>query len=209
MSGQGGFILEAMGNQDSLINSESLVSLLNNWGPYVTVVDELVARDAVAQVLARYCRAVDRLDAPLLRGCFHPDALHNAGTAEDFCTYALEVVASCVVTHHQIGQPFIRVDGEEAFSEVYYTAYQRLPDSGQTVFGEAAGEDVIVAGRYIERFERRDGHWRIAHRRHLIDWRRFEPPSDREFFSLPSDRKGARDRSDAVYEMGVEPSPSL
>ena len=175
----------------------------------MTVVDELVARGAVAQVLARYCRAVDRLDAPLLRGCFHPDALHNAGTAEDFCAYALEVVASCVVTHHQIGQPFIRVDGEEAFSEVYYTAYQRLPDSGQTVFGEAAGEDVIVAGRYIDRFERRDGHWRIAHRRHLSDWRRFEPPSDREFFSLPSDRKGARDRSDAVYEMGVEPSPSL
>jgi hypothetical protein len=169
---------------------------------------DIVARDTVAEVLARYCRAVDRLDEDLLRGCFHLDAVHNAGTATDFCTHALAVAGSCIATHHQIGAPCIRVEGNEAFVEVYYTAYQRLPDSGTTVFGEAAGEDVIVGGRYVDRFERRRGEWRIAHRRHLIEWRRFEEPRDRGFFASPSDRKGARDPSDAVYTIGAEDSRS-
>ena len=28
----------------------------------------------------------------------------------------------------------------------------------------------VVGGRYLDRFERRDGQWKIAHRLYVMDW---------------------------------------
>jgi 3-phenylpropionate/cinnamic acid dioxygenase small subunit len=47
-------------------------------------------------------------------------------------------------------------DGGTAVSRSYFTALQALPDLAL---------QPIVSGRYFDRFERRDGHWRFVERR--------------------------------------------
>jgi len=39
-----------------------------------SALEELVARNAITEVLYRYCRGVDRRDWELLRSCYHPEA---------------------------------------------------------------------------------------------------------------------------------------
>jgi hypothetical protein len=63
----------------------------------------------------------------------------------------------------------IDLHGEEAFDEVYYQAFQRVKNK--------AGEqrDLFISGRYIERYERRDGIWKTPYRSELVDWVREGP----------------------------------
>ena len=53
-----------------------------------------------------------------------------------------------------IGNTLIDVESDEAFSEVL---------SPQLI--EAGFDDLIVAGRYLDRYERRDGVWKMAYAR--------------------------------------------
>ena len=165
--------------------------------------NEIVARNAIHEVLTRYCRALDRLDEPMLRSCFHPDSQHNhgfVGPTEQFFGYAWQVLQGCVATHHQLGAVSIAVHGDTADSEAYFTAYHRLSDTPPAAFGlDAAGYDLTVSGRYVDAFEKRDGEWRIVRRTGVHDWRRFEPPADRDFFRLPPEGRGRRDKQDPVY----------
>ena len=163
-------------------------------------------RHEIEEVLARYCRALDRLDRALLESCFHPDSQHNhsyQGPSSTFCDFAFEVLSSCVATHHQIGNVSIRVQGDVAHTDCYFTAYHRLGDPPPPAFtGARAGEDVLIGGRYIDRFERRDGVWKIIKRTGVHDWRRYEAPADNGLYETPADERGRRNRDDYVYDAG-------
>ncbi len=65
-------------------------------------------------------------------------------------------------TKHLITNLAIEVDerGGAAVSRSYFTALQALPDLAL---------QPIVSGRYDDRFERRDGHWRFVERRVRTD----------------------------------------
>ena len=63
-----------------------------------------------------------------------------------------------------------------------------------------AAEDVLIGGRYIDRFERRDGVWRIIQRTGVHDWRRYEAPADHGFYQTPPAQRGRRNRDDQVYD---------
>jgi hypothetical protein len=39
----------------------------------------LVAEAEIGRVIARYCRAIDRMDEGLLRSCYHPGATDEHG----------------------------------------------------------------------------------------------------------------------------------
>ena len=161
-------------------------------------------RHEIEEVLARYCRALDRLDRPLLESCFHPDSQHHhsyKGPSSTFCDFAFEVLSSCVATHHQIGNVSIRVQGDFAHTDCYFTAYHRLGDPPPPAFpGAKAGEDVLIGGRYIDRFERRDGVWKIIKRTGVHDWRRYEAAADNGFYETPVDERGRRNGDDYVYD---------
>jgi len=164
--------------------------------------DALESRAAIAEVVMRYCRAFDRCDEAMLLSCFHADATHEhgafTGLSRDFCAMGLALVRQLVLSHHQLGQISIELDGERAFVESYFTSYHRFgatppPGDGQP------HEDRIMGGRYVDRFERRDGVWRIAHRRGVNEWLRYEPGADRGFFDRPATERGRRDQGDPVY----------
>jgi len=165
------------------------------------LLDQLASRAEITEVVLRYCRGIDRCDEALLRSCFHPDARHRHGSFDgasaDFCTFALEIVQAVVFTHHQLGPVSIELDGDVAHTETYFTSLHRFgavpPPGGQP------HEDRFVGGRYVDRFERRGGVWKIAERRGISEWLRYEAASDRGFWDGPAEQRGRRDRDDPVY----------
>jgi hypothetical protein len=164
-------------------------------------IDQLVSRAEIAEVVIRYVRAIDRMDEVLLRSCFHPDSRHRHGAFEglsfDFCSRAMEICRQVVATHHQLGPVSIELAGDTAYAETYFTAHHRFGEVPPP--GGRPHEDRFMGGRYVDRFERRDGVWKIAERTGVNDWLRYEPADDRGFWSGPAEQRGRRDEGDPVY----------
>lgn len=131
-------------------------------------------RIAIGDCLLLYCRALDRRDAGLYRSAFWEDATvdygFHKGPAYPFVDIAIDMLRD-IATSHQIMNSLIRVDGDFAMSETYYEASHR----GILEGGSPA--DTVAGGRYVDRFERRGGKWRILHRLVVSDWVRRYPDS--------------------------------
>ena len=87
----------------------------------------------------------------------------------------------------------IDLQGDEAFGEVYYQAFHRIRNE--------AGEDrdLFISGRYVDRYERRGGTWKIAYRSELVDWVREEAAAD-GWFEGSKMIVGARKPDDPLYD---------
>jgi hypothetical protein len=164
-------------------------------------VADLASRAEITEVVLRYVRAIDRCDEAMLRSCFHPGARHRHGSfdgaSSDFCAVAIEICGQVEATHHQLGPVSIELAGETAFTETYFTSHHRFAAAPPA--GGRPHEDRFMGGRYVDRFERRDGVWKIAERHGVNEWMRYEPSSDGGFWSGPVEQRGRRDRGDAVY----------
>ena len=141
---------------------------------------ELVQREAIRDVLHRYCRGADRRDATLMRSAYHSDALdHHGGfdgRALDFIELLIGTNASdAEPSQHLLGNIMIELDGDRAWVESVFTCrYGRTPTAG-----DRRSRHVVLGGRYWDRFERRDGDWRIAERTVLLDWSEERPTAPR------------------------------
>ena len=135
----------------------------------------LLDRDEIRRVVMDFARAVDHRDWELLRSCFHPGARDDhgvfAGDAEDYVDWVAENLPQFAErTMHFIGNVIIDLDGETvATAESYVIGYHRYSREDGT------RADWIAAGRYLDRFEKRGGAWRIADRRLLWEWVRDDP----------------------------------
>jgi hypothetical protein len=122
------------------------------------------AEAQIRRVLAQYVRAIDRLDWDLLRTCYHPDAIEDRGryrgSVDGLIGWLREVLAQLDSTWHMVGTPLIELDGGVAWVETYCLAIQRR----STVEDAGVSETVLIPCRYCDRFECRDGDWRIARR---------------------------------------------
>jgi hypothetical protein len=159
---------------------------------------ELLEKQAIVEVLYRYARACDRADESMLRSVFHPDATTRHGrfdgTAADFCTLAMKIVHANRREKHLISNVMIELDGDRAIAESHYVAYHRRVDRST-----GAEEDFLSGGRFIDRFERRDGSWRVAARVGLVDFERFDPVTERTFSTLTSEQTGRHAPLDPLY----------
>jgi hypothetical protein len=167
-------------------------------------VEDLEAREAVLEIGARYARGVDRVDGELLRSCFHPDSQHKHGRFEgrswDFCDEIVKMVGTLEHTQHLLGTRSVVIDGDTASGELYWTAYHKVGEAGWFAWPWAEPGDVlIIGGRYLDRYERRDGEWRIAYRRGMHEWETYTRPLPRRTEEFPRARVGQRDRTDPVY----------
>jgi hypothetical protein len=128
-----------------------------------TELAELVGRDAIRHCLARLARR----DPGLIRGCYWPEATVDfgifAGGFDDYLAWVVPGSPAVVLTQHILGQSLIELAGDRAGAETHVAAYHRI-DTG------AGHRDTCLYGRYLDRFERRDGAWRIAERSMLYDW---------------------------------------
>jgi ketosteroid isomerase-like protein len=160
---------------------------------------ELLDRQDILDCIQRYCVGVDRHDADLIASAFHPDATDEHGPfhggpaalaqwANDFHA------AGCMAHTHNITTHACEIDGDVAHAQSYCLYGLRRKD-GETV--------AVGCARYVDRLERRDGAWRIALRKTLIEWRgelRAHMPE-----GYP---QGRWDREDPAYQRPLAPTPS-
>ena len=153
-------------------------------------------RQAIIDLSANYMRALDRLDQALLEAQFWDDA-HLAygiyeGGPREFATFCMTALSGHDRNHHMLGQHLVEIAGDEAFGEVYYQAYHRLTDE------HGAKRDLVIAGRYVDRCEKRGGVWKFAYRSEIVDWARDDPASDAILKATPF-ILGQRKPADPLY----------
>lgn len=170
----------------------------------------LLDKQEIIEIIYTYCRAIDRRDPELLQSVFHSDSTHDhgpyEGSSSGFCKFVLDAFRTIGATQHLVGNILIDLKGNTAFAETYWVAFHRIPEkqSGPDVLFKSHGgdEDLFIGGRYIDRFDRRNGVWRIAHRFGVHDWQRWEPTLQDGFLDLPEIKRGRRDKTDWAYWRG-------
>ena len=165
--------------------------------------DRMLARDAIREVLARYARAIDRADSALLKSCYFDDAIEEHGSsftgrAHDYVDAAIPKVRNMGVMQHLLGNTHIDLDDERAYVETYIWTFLRVERDGRSW-------DTFTGGRLNDKFERRNGEWKIAHRRTVFDWNRDTPASEGWCLGYIDTRsagvlRGRKDTSDPTYE---------
>jgi hypothetical protein len=161
-------------------------------------IEGYLAKQEIYELACKYCRALDRLDAELMRSVFFEDAyceygFYNGPPAQ-FAEFAMGALGGHAANQHMLGNVLIEVEGDEAFGEVYFHAYHKLAAASGSGF-----DDLVIAGRYIDRYEKRDGVWKIAYRSERNDWSRTTPTNDPYFDMAPNGLRGSR-ADDAVYD---------
>jgi ketosteroid isomerase-like protein len=151
---------------------------------------ELIDRKRVYDVLTRYCRALDRCDVDLMRSVYWDDARDDHGVfnggAQEFAEFIIrEIQEWFEVTMHAIMNVHMELKGDVACTESYLFAYHRVRGDRRKVgeiFGSKylAGFDwskvdgvphvFLYGGRYVDRLEKRNREWKIAHRQVVMDW---------------------------------------
>ncbi len=118
---------------------------------------DFLDRQAIVDCLHRYTRGVDRLDEELILSAYHEDAVdyHGAfvGSPREFVAWLRKSHEQRIATQHILTNYSFDVDGETAHVETYFFVPQRNAGDPELTF---------VSGRYVDRFERRDGEWKIA-----------------------------------------------
>ncbi len=135
-------------------------------------VNAIEAQLAITAVLHRYARGMDRMDAQMALECWHEGGTDDhaplySGSAAGFIAWLWPVHAAMEMTHHNISNILIEVDGDRAGSECYW----------QVTLRKRVGDelwDSVSLGRYIDSFEKIAGRWAIRHRQSLADWNRTE-----------------------------------
>lgn len=140
------------------------------------IVEELADREAIRECLYRYSRGVDRLDADMIRSAYWPDVvdthLEFKGNAEEFIAWSFPIMGMMDQTMHMIANVLICLDRDKADVESYFYGYHRVTMNDRKI-------DVIGAGRYLDKFEKRDDEWRIAERLVMTDWfRQYDDSAD-------------------------------
>lgn len=184
-------------------------------------IETLIARASIEDLVANYCRGLDRIDEPTLRAIYHEDAIEDRGEdlfiglAHEWIGWTLKVLPVFAVTQHGIMNSLIEVDGEVAHGETYFQAYHRfgaaareaaaLVASNEDISWPEGETEMILGGRYLDRFERRNGVWKIAYRKMVCDWCRTQPVAEGWFEENPTAYRAVRHIDDARLGTRLHP----
>ncbi len=153
-------------------------------------------KQAITEVLYRYCRGLDRMDVGMARSVWHPNGTADygelfRGTADGFIAWVWAGHNALARHSHQVTNVLIDVDGDHAVSEAYVTvALRSRPGDDGTVV------EIESRGRYVDRWSRRDGRWAIDHRRFVEDLQRVHEAAPLADDDVPgASRRGADDPS--------------
>ena len=158
----------------------------------LTAEAEAEARRQILQCIYRYARGIDRHDAEITRSAYHDDAIDDhgffIGPAHEFAERANETHAALAAHQHYILNHLVEFDDETTASvETYWImgARRRADNTGR-----------IGGGRYLDRFELRDGRWAIAERVCVTEW---SLDGEQAAFLAQFYMQGAQDRTDPSY----------
>jgi hypothetical protein len=133
-------------------------------------VAELQDREAIRLVLTGIARGADRFDQAMLAACIHADAKldmggPNAITGAAFVEMLKPPAKPPQGRMHMLSNERIVLDGDSAWSETQVLSCQQIEDSGVV-------QTRLRAGRYLDRFRRCDGVWKLSERTFIDEWAR-------------------------------------
>lgn len=151
-------------------------------------------RQVITDLLNRYGRAMDRMDADVGYSIWHEDGTADyvgifQGTGRGFVDFANAQHAKTLTHHHRVMNIIIELDGDHAASECYVHSDVRIAAG-------AGVKQITTCGRYLDTWSRRDGRWGIDKRIAVRDYdeiRDVTPGQVRE--AQP------RDRTDLSYSI--------
>ena len=158
---------------------------------------ELIDKDEITEKILRWARGCDRAELEAMASAYHEDAMDRHAslykTGQDMSKFLEEWSLAMPVVNHHISNILIDLYGDVALAETYVLA--TTTDEKKVVN--------VLGGRYLDRFERRGGEWKIADRKSVVDWG-FQVPEtfgfDEEFIQFIGPR-GGKMPSDELYEL--------
>lgn len=131
-------------------------------------IQALLDKQAITEVLHRYCRGADRADIELVAGAYHPDAVEDhggvyVGPASAYVENMAKILPKAGQMNHLTTNVIIELDGDVARVESYILAFSRMKKDGEKF-------DTLTLARALDRFERRAGEWKIAKRQIVWEW---------------------------------------
>ncbi|BFM07110.1 nuclear transport factor 2 family protein [Halioxenophilus aromaticivorans] len=157
----------------------------------------LVLRNTLYDCQLRFTRGMDRFDEDLFLSAFHSDAVISAGpfvgSPQELYSWAKDLhEQGQKATQHCLLNFNVDAQGDAAHTETYYQFVARNKDDSNWIAG----------GRYIDKFTRIDGQWRISTRQNIIEWSGLLPSLDIPFGDLPDVNDNGlamRDKTDISY----------
>ena len=139
------------------------------------LLQEILDEFQLRKLVHCYCRAVDRGDLATLRELYHHDAgdAHGAfstGSVDDFLGELAAARPYIRSMQHHITTVNFAISGDSAEGEIYTIAIHTLAGSGRDV-------DLVVGGRYLDKYEKRDGTWKFIERTIVTDSAHVNDPS--------------------------------
>lgn len=159
---------------------------------------EVEDRQAIFDCLKRNSRGNDRFDVDLVTSSYHDDGIHELGekqiSGREYGEHANAAHGRIFDANlHNVTMHTCEIDGDVAHAESY---------SLGIFLDKGAETGRILAGRYIDRLEKRDGEWRIALRRATVEIALEGKATLPNGAALPGSGylRGNRDKSDPSYE---------
>ena len=163
--------------------------------------EALQDRQAIMDLVHVYCRAADRRDQTLMRSLYHEDAIDDhggffSGPAMAFIDKLPDIQAPMRILHHNITTSTVVQDGDYAEGEHYVLAYHQVEDN-------TAPLDLLIGGRYLDKYDKRDGDWKFTYRAVLADWATINQPStvDLTHPMIAGSHIGRADTQDPSYQL--------
>jgi SnoaL-like domain len=173
---------------------------------------QLLDRQEILDCIHRGARGFDRHDAELVASAYHPDAFDDhgpfRGSPQELVEFMIGVDggggihAEMFINHqHFLTNHTAEIDGDVAHTETYYVMLGQLRGERSANIGTN-----IWWGRYIDKFERRDGRWAITLRRVVMEGSAELGRAAQfgaEAFAMHS--FGSWDKTDISYQRPLEP----
>ena len=178
-------------------------------------IQTVLDRAEINDLLCKYSRGLDRVDEATLRSIYWDDAIEDRGpglyigNAQKWVDWTLGVLPVFAVTQHGLMNILIEVEGNVAWGETYFQAYHRfgrnqqqqaaaalLPADRTDIVWPEGDTEMILAGRYLDRFEKRGPGWRIARRTGVYDFIQELDYTDGGLSQSPPYALGARGDTD-------------
>jgi hypothetical protein len=154
-------------------------------------------RSELRDLVLTYCRACDRRDFALVRTLYHDDAIDDhgkmfRGSPDEFVKWLPGAMAQFEATVHSISNSLFAIEGASASGEHYTVAYHRSPAPDS--------REYVVGGRYLDRYEKRNGVWKFLHRSLVLDWAQVRPVDAAAYESFAAGAVlGTADANDPSY----------
>lgn len=135
----------------------------------------LLDKQAISELINAYCVAADRHDYDKMRTLYHEDAVDDhggfyKGLATEFIDRLPQIQAPMKILHHNLTTINIALEGDYAEGEVYVLAFHQVETDDGAV-------DLLIGGRYLDKYEKRGGSWKYIERAVVADWATVNDPS--------------------------------